>query len=216
MTYSLARWRVIDRGHYRATTWVLLPLTLAVSFGFPSEFRTLGFATSALMAAFLAAVYTQRPLFEWICAAAAAVAGLATVVRVAPSPLHAALGTLFLGAVTHGMILGHWYLNQPRLRIEPLKDATNAMLVIVAVFVLAGLVTRSSIVTGRATGGVLTFTSAGLWWGWLVLALGTGVLGAMIRSTVRIRSTQSATGLYYLAMLPAFAAQFVIDFLLVS
>lgn len=216
MCYSMARWRSIDRGHYRATTWVLAPLTLGVVFGLPREVRVTGFATAALMALFLAAVYSQRPLLEWASALAAVAVGVLTVAQAAPSELHAALGILFLGAVTHGMILGHWYLNQPRLPIEPLKDATNLLLVVILIAAVAGLFTRTFVVSGAAPGGVLLLTTSGIWWGWLVLMVGAGVLAVMIRSTVKIRSTQSATGLYYLAMLPAFAAQFVIDLLLIS
>ncbi len=223
MWATLLVWRVVDRGHYRVAAWVLVPIEIAFSFALPGRIRGAGLVLAALTALFLAAVYSQRPLLEWTSGALASAWGIGLLVAAGASscagcaagPIHALAGAFVLGAVTHGMTLGHWYLNQPRLPIEPLKGATWILLASIAVSLAAGVATRSRLLNASVE-GVLLFSSSGFWWTWLLLIAGTGVLGALIRSTVWSRSTQSATGLLYIAMVTVLGGQFLLNLLLAS
>lgn len=222
MWSNLLVYRVVDRGHYRSATWVLFPLILGIAFLLPEDVLFHSLATALLAALFLAAIYSQRPGLEWSSGALASLLGAWLIVasttnsctaNCGMTAIHALGGAFLLGALTHAMVLGHWYLNQPRLPMEPLRGATRLLLG--SAFLMAGLgvATRSFLVQGAAPGSVIAFSSAGYWWTWLLLMAGVGVLGGMVSSTVRSRSTQSATGLLYVAIIPALVAQFVLNLL---
>lgn len=225
MLLVMLRFRVINRGYFRSTTWVLFPLVAAISLGLPAGLRSAGLATSALMAVYLICIYSQRPALEWVSgiAGAAGAVGLVfamgrTLCRVSCGLgiTHALIGLLFMGAVTHGMTLGHWYLNQPRLPMAPLEAQTRVMLGLLGVSIVLGVVTRTVLVQTKVTAGLLAVSASSYWWAWMLLVAGTAVLGGMILSTVKARSTQSATGLYYIAMVSALGAQFILDLLVAS
>jgi hypothetical protein len=213
-------WRVVDRGHYRAAAYCLIPLVVALSFALHGDLRTGGFVLAGLIAAFLLAVYTRRPLLEVVTGALASAVSVWLVLQGGSQSCGgcpdgvflAAAGGFFLGAVTHAMVLGHWYLNQPRLPIEPLRGATRLMLASLAVAGVAGLATRGRLLRAVLP-GLVSFSASGYWWAWLLLLAGTAVLALMVRATVRDRSTQSATGLLYIAMLTAIGAQFLVSLL---
>lgn len=223
MWVTLLVWRVVDRGHYRAATWVLVPLQIAFSFALPGRLRGMGFVLAALSSLFLVSIYSQRPLLEWVSGGLASAWGIGLLVSAGASScggcaagsVHALAGAFVLGGVTHGMTLGHWYLNQPRLPIEPLKGATWIFLASIAISLAAGIVTRPRLMSASVQGALL-FSSSGFWWTWLLLLAGTAVLGGMIRSTVWSRSTQSATGLLYIAMVTVLGGQFLLNLLLAS
>jgi hypothetical protein len=216
------RYKVINRGYYRSTTWVLWPLMVATSFALPGGLRILGLLSGVVWALYLTAVYTQRPLLEWLSGAAGSVAALALLGAAgwqaceggcSFGAAHGLLGGLVLGGVTHGMTLGHWYLNQARLPIEPLKEQTGLIIALLGLSGLAGLFTRTTLLEGEAPAGILTYSAGSYWWTWVLLLGATALVMAMVRVTVRDRSTQSATGLLYIATVTALAAQFVLDLL---
>lgn len=219
------RWKFINRGYYRSTTWVLWPLLAALTPLLPPALRLLNLATAGSMLVFLGAVYSQRPLLEWITGTAASagsfwlivLAGLAGCVRDCGTQVtHAVAGLVLMGAVTHAMILGHWYLNQARLPIEPLTQHTWVLFAGIAVSAAIGVATRAQVTEGTVPGGVFAFSGTSYWWVWLLLLGATGGLGAMILATVRERATQSATGLLYIAIVTALGAQFVLNLLILS
>lgn len=219
------RYRFISRGYYRSTVWVLWPLMLALALVLPGVLKTIGLTAAGLYLAYLLSVYSQRPLLEWTTGGAASVvsilligrAGLGTCDPACAFGLwHALLGGLLLGGVTHGMILGHWYLNQARMPIEPLKEQTWLIIGLLAASAAAGVVTRPRLLEGLVPAGLLAYTPDAYWWTWLLILGTTGVLMGMVRATVRDRSTQSATGLLYIATLTALAAQFLLDLLVAT
>lgn len=220
MWVTMLLWRVVDRGHYRAATYCLIPLVGALSFALPRSLRLDGFLLTGLLAAFLIAVYTQRPAFEIGIGAVASGLSILLLVRAGSQGCGGCtdgialsmLGAFFLGAVTHAMLLGHWYLNQPRLPIEPLKGATRIMVASIAFVTVAGLATRGRLVKAILP-GIVSYSASGYWWAWLLLVVGTGVLAFMVRATVWAKSTQSATGLLYIAMLTAIGAHFLLSLL---
>jgi hypothetical protein len=70
------RYPIVSRGFYRSTVWVLWPLMLLTALTLPDGVRTLGLACGVVWALYLAAVYTQRPLLEWLSGAAGSAAAL--------------------------------------------------------------------------------------------------------------------------------------------
>jgi hypothetical protein len=220
MWVTMLVWRAVDRGHYRAAAYCLVALVAALTFALPRDLRTEGLALAGLMAAFLVAVYTQRPLLELATGGLASALGIWLILQggsrtcggCGDGVTLAVAGTFFLGAVTHAMVLGHWYLNQPRLPIEPLKGATWIMLASLGAAGLAGIATRGRLLRAVLP-GLVAFSASGYWWAWLLLLAGTVVLALMVRATVWARSTQSATGLLYIAMITAIGAQFLVSLL---
>lgn len=221
MWVTMLAWRVVDRGHYRAASYCLIPLVGALSFALPHNLRIAGFVLAGLLALFLIVVYLERrPIEIGVGALACAVSiwliyqgGSQSCGGCTDGIALAVVGTFFLGAVTHAMVLGHWYLNQPRLPIEPLKGATRIMLASLAVTAVAGVVTRGRLLKAVLP-GLVAFSASGYWWAWVLLLVGTGVLAFMVRATVWDRSTQSATGLLYIAMLTAIGAHFILSLLI--
>lgn len=219
------RYRFISRGYYRSTVWVLWPLMLALALVLPGALKTVGLAAAGLYLAYLLSVYSQRPLLEWVTGAAGSVASILLIAlgglgacdpACAFGLFHALLGALVLGGVTHGMILGHWYLNQARMPIEPLKEQTWLIIGLLVVSGAAGVISRPRLLEGGVPAGLLVYTPDAYWWTWLLILGTTGVLMGMVRVTVRDRSTQSATGLLYIATLTALAGQFLIDLLVAT
>ncbi len=214
MIVTMFFWRSISRGHFRAATWVLAPLTLAASFLVQEAQRLTAFALAGVAILFLMSVLTQRPLLEWITGMATMGASFWLLFQLAGEPAHTFAGAFFVGSVTHGMILGHWYLNQPRLPIEPLKGATVLIFGSLAPVLVLGLIDRSHLVRGSMQTGLFVFSAESFWWVWLGLLIATGLLAVMVWRTVWIRSTQSATGLLYLAMVPTLGAEFILSLLI--
>lgn len=220
MWVTMLGWRVVDRGHYRAATYCIVPLLGALSFALKGSLRVEGFVLSGLMALFLVAVYTQRPALEISLGALASALGVWLIVQggsrscggCGDGVVLSVSGTFFLGAVTHAMVLGHWYLNQPRLPIEPLKGATRIMLASIGAVVVAGVAARGRLLRAVLP-GLVQMSASSYWWAWVLLVAGTAGLGLMIRATVWARSTQSATGLLYVAVLTAIGAHFLVSLL---
>ncbi len=116
--------------------------------------------------------------------------------------LHAVSSALLLGAVTLAMMLGHWYLVIPKLSITPLKRYSTAYILLTAwmALQLAGCYLLYGNTTGSDGGLVfyreIIFILFRVSWG-LLAPLG---MAYWIWETVRMRSTQSATGILYAAM----------------
>lgn len=225
MWFASLRYKLVKRGYYRSTTWVLWPLMLLLAFVLSGYLQILTFAATGSYVLYLLAVYSQRPLLEWLSGA------LGTAISVlligaagwevceggcAFGVAQALLGGLVLGSITHGMILGHWYLNQARMPIEPLKEQTRVIFGLMALSTVAGTVTRAGLLEGEVPAGIMAYASSSYWWTWLFLLATTAVIMGMVWATVRDRSTQSATGLLYIASLTALAAQFLLNLLVTT
>ncbi|MCA1841224.1 MAG: hypothetical protein ABR507_10155 [Actinomycetota bacterium] len=191
----------------------------------PTQIRWTQWISAATLAVYLAAVYSQRPLFEWITGALAGSASVLVLVvastagcstRCGVLGLHIGSGALMLGAVTHGMVLGHWYLNQARLPTDPLKQATRIIFGALAIATVVGIATRATVVSAKVSGGLVALSGSAYWLAWLLMVAGTAVLAVMVMATVKVKSTQSATGLLYIAIVTALAGQFMLNLLVTS
>jgi hypothetical protein len=128
-----------------------------------------------------------------------------------PALIQLMAGAAFMGAVTDGLLLGHWYLVDRNLPREHIRRFTIALLVAV---VLEGLAVAllgfgDEPPSVRGFSPLLGISGLATW-----LALGmvacTALIAALIRSTLRSdrsRAVQAATGFFYLAVITAFTAE---------
>ncbi|MGH8982654.1 MAG: hypothetical protein ACRDY6_02110, partial [Acidimicrobiia bacterium] len=137
--------------------------------------------------------------------AAAAVGG--------PYPLSAVrlvVGALFLGAVTDAMLLGHWYLVQPGLARDPIRELVM-WIAIIFPFEVAALLWPTGMV--QVLDGTIDDGWQGLLgWTWVVSAVSTiGLVGAtwLALGERSYSAVMAATGLLYLAILMAFGTDLV-------
>ena len=115
------------------------------------------------------------------------------------------MGAVFLGLVTDAMLLGHWYLVQPGLGREPLREMVRlaALAWPMQVAVLLIPTGMASVLTGSIDDGY----GGLLGWTWIVSALSTIVLLGVTWLALKERmysAVMAATGLLYLAILTAF------------
>lgn len=110
------------------------------------------------------------------------------------------VSALLLGAAMTAMLVGHSYLISPGLAMTPLLRMLRALFA--AVGLRAALSAGAWIVWTREAGERTLYSEASLWLPvrWIVGILGPVIFGAMAYSAARIRSTQSATGILYVAV----------------
>jgi hypothetical protein len=182
-------------------------------------------------AAYLLVQYSRTDLPGVVVGTTATVAGLVALILAARlvaqwpdwlAALELVAGSVLLGAVTNGMLLGHWYLNQPGLQPSALARLTALALVAVASTGILGGIAFDRLSDASTKGAILGLEGFGESFGmgfyliWLGLLGFTGVIVWMARRCVRIRSIQSATGLYYVAILTAGVSEFVVRYLMVN
>jgi hypothetical protein len=140
-------------------------------------------------------------------------AGLVALVGAAawgdgPFPLNVArlvVGALFLGAVTDAMLLGHWYLVQPGLGREPIRELVRAVVALWPLELLVYLLPTGmvSVLSGSIDDGY----GGLIGWMWVVASLTTIALAVATWYALKERSysaVMAATGLLYLAILTGF------------
>lgn len=233
-------WQVVRRGHFRITAWAVLAVGAMAVFANraalenvaePGPQPALVLALAVLTLAFAAAQYVRGDVVGVVTGALAGVAGVAALALSARhivgwAPVLAALGlvsgALLLGAVTNGMMLGHWYLNQPGLKTWALGRLTDLCLVGVVTSGLAGVVSYGELTSASTEGAVLGIPGFGesfsfiFFFVWLSMLGLTGAVAWGARRCVQIRSIQSATGLLYVAILSAGVAEFMVRYLMVN
>ena len=120
------------------------------------------------------------------------------------------VGAAFLGAVSDAMLLGHWYLTQPGLPRDPLKELVRWTALVWPFEVLVMMLAPGMI--GVLAGSRSDGYGGLLGWMWVVCALLTiGLIGATwLALRERFYSAvMAATGLIYLAILTAFGTDLV-------
>src|ERR1043165_8040337 len=128
--------------------------------------------------------------------------------------------TALLGSVMLTMVFGHWYLVIPRLSIDPLKRLTKVLMAAIGVRIATIVVSfvvlqlKQSIPFGAVLKELLVQQGIFFWPRVIFGVLVPIVLAAMIWSTVKIRHTQAATGLLYLAVVALLFGEFFSKFLL--
>ena len=121
-------------------------------------------------------------------------------------PISLTTGSLALGGVAAGMLLGHWYLIDLGLSIEPMRRLFRFFVTMTVAHIGVLLVTlvAMALTPGPSTAAVGTLLHDH---GALLLArfalgpLAALGLGWMIHRTLQIPQTMAATGLFYIAIL---------------
>ena len=119
-------------------------------------------------------------------------------------------GAAFMGAVTAGLLLGHWYLTDRRLPRKHIQRYALLLILAVVIETVAVLLLGfGATETGPAFNPFLAVAGLATW-----LALGmvacTALIAFLIRASLRSprsRSVQAATGFFYLAVITAFTAE---------
>jgi hypothetical protein len=119
--------------------------------------------------------------------------------------LDLAAGSLLLGTTLAAMLLGHWYLNTPTMKLAPLESLITAMLVCVVVRAALALLGLVLVTTrgGELGGPAILFLGLR----WLAGIAGTLIVTVMARQTLKIPNTQAATGLLYVAVITVFLGE---------
>ena len=133
---------------------------------------------------------------------AACAALLAGAVGLVAGDGRAVLGGLLSGAVSgltvHAMLLGHWYLNAPGMRVDVLRRMIDLALV---AWGLQAAVSAAAVLPWVPPADATATALVAL--RWLAGLVGLPVLLVMARKTLDIPNTQSATGILYVACLAA-------------
>ncbi len=118
------------------------------------------------------------------------------------------LGALLLGSATTAMLLGHRYLTDTNLSILPLRRLARVFLAVVTLRALWVAALGFSVWTGAYQPG------GDYIWFWLMICVrvgvgvvGVGVFAWMVWDCVKRRATQSATAIFYLAMIFVFLGE---------
>jgi hypothetical protein len=120
------------------------------------------------------------------------------------------VGAAFLGSISDGMLLGHWYLVQPGLARRPLIEMVR-WTGIIWPFEVGALLWPTGMVS-VLDGSIDDGYGGMLGWFWVACAVTTIGLVAVTRAALRERyysAVMAATGLLYLAILTAFGTDLV-------
>lgn len=221
-------WNEVKRGLFTLTTTVLVVLALA-GWWSTSVAATpgdeaglwsvrLALATAIVLGATLGLLFAKQHTVARVTGLASVPLSVAVLVAMAGTGRQAyavslfqlLAGAAFLGSITLGLLLGHWYLTDRGLSRGPINRITNIMIVSVVLEAIA--------VISSGFGGVATSTSlnplltAGALAPWIGLGMvGTTLLIALLTRAAlkgdRASAVQSATGFYYLAVVTAFTAE---------
>lgn len=233
-------WSVVKRGHFRIVGWVCVEVAAlaAVTSLAATDLVEGGDAQRALVLMFGAgATVYLATQYRADDVAAAIVGGVASVVGILALVATAGLlegwppllsipavvsGAALLGLVTNGMLLGHWYLNQPGLKPWALARLTSAALAATILSGVVGLASARRLIAAPTEGAALGLPGFGeslgpaFFFVWVGLVGFTAAVLFGARRCIAIRSIQSATGLYYVAILTAGVAEFLVRYLMVG
>ena len=228
---------MVRRGHFKIVAWTAIAFALGAYFALGAATNEASFAAPAVIALivlsvlYLAAQYVRTEMvgaIVGIIGAAVAVVALIGTAMLLPAwsawlaALGLVAGMVLLGGVTNGMLLGHWYLNQPGLKPWALGRLTDATLIGIVVAVILGLVSAGKLSSASTEGAVLGLPGFGesfslvFYLSWLTVAALTAGVVWMARRCVTIKSIQSATGLFYVALLTAGVSEFLVRYLMVN
>src|SRR5688572_13093485 len=200
-----------------ANPWIWVCAALALTFILSLPFQKLLLSRALLTAATLTGVVALGIMTSQLGSRAIPPSYAALIFS-----LGSLLSALVLGTVTICMVLGHWYLVAPAMSVRHLKIVAGLFLCAVIARVLLGCYTSVLIWNDLEASGIdilsnfvlvnLVFFAQRVLFG-LALPL---ALSWMIWQTVKIRSTQSATGILYVALIFILFGEFLSHYFLVS
>ena len=232
-------WKVVSRGHFRVLAWCSLVIAILALVANRAAIEGIdaGAQPSLVVALVIGAAlylvvqYSRTDVPGTVVGASAAAVGVVAlalaggVIEGWPAALAALeliAGAALLGAVTNGMLLGHWYLNQPGLKPWALARLTQLAVIAIVASGVLGLAAVAKLANASTEGAVLGIPGFGESFGvaffviWVALLGFTGAVVWGARRCIKIRSIQSATGLYYVALLTAGVSEFLVRYLMVN
>ncbi len=123
--------------------------------------------------------------------------------------------TLLLGSVLIGMLLGHYYLRDPKLPVGLIRRLANLFLLATVLQGLLLVVNMGTVYLFGGAEGAARFGLLSTSYGPVVLGrlffgiLGSFVLACLIWDTLRIPNVQAATGFFYIAILTVMIGEFL-------
>jgi len=222
MSITSPRW--VTAGFFRVHLWVAMGLStfacaiIALRPDFPARFGIAATAGCAALASYVGAVIWlyEKPgpgrvalgvvtLLNLLGAAWVTQVMQASAGHWTDTMLETVTAAFLLGSTFTAMLLGHWYLNTPTMKLAPLKQLIIWM--VIAVILRCG-------VSWSDLGSIPQLLSAGrstllafLALRWLAGLLGILGLSGMTWQTLKIPNTQSATGILYVAVIFAFLGE---------
>ena len=206
--------RLVPAGSFRVNLLVVVGLATfaALLSGSALPGRLWLLPAAAAVSAWLGSVawYAERARGGLMfCAACAGLLAAATVLVGPTDTLAAAtrlLSGLVVGLTVHAMLLGHWYLNAPGMRVDVLRRMIDVALGAWAAMLVAALIAMLS-AGASPLRGLEPISLALLSLRWLAGLAGLPILLSLSRKTLDIPNTQSATGILYVACLAAIVGE---------
>jgi len=190
-------------------SWLLKGVFAALAIGAAAAGKPV--AGVGVAATALATMSRRRPIWFDLVAPVIGTVGLVAATHDHSLGLVRTLvGTAFLGCVTDAMLLGHWYLVQPKLGRAPLNEL-NLWLVCIWPFEVAALLWPRGMVS-VLNGSIDDGWGGMLGWFWVACAIATLALALVTIAALKERAysaVMAATGLLYLAILTAFGTDLV-------
>lgn len=225
-TMTLTSPKQVDSGFFRVHLWVLLGLGTfgsLVAYSRQSMFEqptvVLGLALTVTVLSYLGSVMWlyERPKTGMFLLTAIVVLTLVLLLMAQPSKqvsgssdwiwlaADVVSGSLLLGSTFAAMLLGHWYLNTPTMKLDPLRWLI--VLMVISIVARAALSAAGFGVHFSRDELANSFTWAATAMRWLAGLLGLGGMTWMTWQTLKIPNTQSATGILYVALVFAFLGE---------
>jgi hypothetical protein len=222
--------RQVNCGFFRIHSWILMGLTTLASLVLYSQAKQHAYADLAIGLAIAAAVMSYIAAVIWMYERGLAgkiVLGVVLLLCLAANiviHLHSehsltlgnnagfATSSLLLGSLLTAMLLGHWYLNFPGMKLEPLK----LLVVVCAAAIMARALFSAVGVSQLAMLGKLPESTIGwsfLAFRWLAGLIGPGIMVWLTWETLKVPNTQSATGILYAAVTLVFLGELTAELL---
>lgn len=218
----------VTSGFFRVHLWVTLGLNTfasALVFLLPSEFpdgRQFGFGGGfAAVLSYIGAVVWlyEKPrigiVFLWLVAVVNLYFGwqldlaMEATVEGTSGPFISLLdfvsSGLVIGTTFAAMLLGHWYLNTPTMKLGPLKRLVFVMGI--ATIIRMGVCGFGLAELVQSAHEIEFFTKAVVSLRWLAGLVGLMGLTYMTWQTIKIPNTQSATGILYVGVIFVFIGE---------
>ena len=221
-------WNEVKRGFFTLATSILFVVALAAWLStraaqIPGDdagqwSATLALAAAAASGMAFVLMLAKRHLLARTAGIVGVAASLATLVAMAGTARQSfaiavfqlLAGAAFLGSITDGLLLGHWYLTDRGLSRGPINRFTTAM--VVAVVIEGAAIVSSGFEGVESSASLNPLLTAGALAPWIALGMvvATLLIALLTRATLqgeRASAVQSATGFYYLAVVTAFTAE---------
>jgi hypothetical protein len=220
-------WGVVKRGYFLLVGWSVVVCAvlarLAANGGLARAHSSAGTAMwgfAGLSALALVLLHRREELAARVMAGSACLAGAGAVLGLAAlrgddarssavGIVAMLAGAAFLGTTWDGMLLGHWYLVDRKLTNDPMRWHAWAYTAGVVLALVSAGVAKGGDPTGNeaSLNPLLYVTNLTLWLAFGLVAV-CGLLAFFVHKLVAEGSIRAATGMLYLAVIMASAAEF--------